>query len=72
MTVLLIVVLAILLLAACFTLLVMAMLLVGEPRDSQTKELARVVQETRQADEELHTLTTNALQAMLEELRWQK
>jgi hypothetical protein len=72
MTVVLIVVLAILLLAACFTLLVMAVLLVGGRRDSQTEELARLVHQTRQADEELHTLTTNALRAMLEELRWQK
>lgn len=72
MTVLLIVVLAILLLAACFTLLVMALLLADGGRNSQTEELARLVQQSRQAGEELHTLTTNALRAMLEELRWQK
>jgi hypothetical protein len=69
MTILLIVELAILLLASCFALLVMAVLFADERNQN---ERARIDYEVRLAETKVHDLTRKMLMAMLDEMQWHR
>lgn len=69
MTTLLIIELAILLLASCFALLIMAVLFADERNQS---ERARIDYEARLAEAKVHDLTRKMLMAMLDEMQWHR
>ncbi len=66
MTTFIIIELAILLLASCFTLLIMAILLADEHSQN---ERARIDQEARLAEARVHDVTRKALTVLLDEIQ---